>query len=169
VHYTDVNFNITLDPKDTGRTITAKVSALNKDGKEIPTKDVEVNFYVQRLFGTMPAGEDHKVTTDKKGEAEFNLPKEIPGDTAGNLIIVAKIEDNALFGNAETKGTAPWGTALILEKDPFPRALWEPKAPPVLVITISTLFGGIWCTYFFMFWQLTRIKKEGKKSKATAA
>lgn len=169
VHYTDAGFSIKIDPKDTGRLVTASVTAIDKKGKEVPVKGAEVSFYVQRLFGMMPAAEDFKVTTDGSGEAEFNLPKDIAGDTLGNLIIIAKIEDNAKFGNLETSVSAPWATALIPEKNPFPRALWEPKAPPILVITISTLFGGVWCTYFFMFWKLSRIKKDGMKSKVKAA
>jgi len=168
VHYTDASFNIKIDPKDTSRLATVEVTSIDNKGKEVPVKGVEVTFYVQRLFGIMPASEDPKVTTDKSGEAEFNLPKDIAGDTLGNLTIVARIEDNAQFGNIETKVSAPWAIALIPEKNPFPRALWEPKAPPILVITISTLFGGVWFTYFFMFWKLSRIKKDGMKSKVKA-
>lgn len=168
VHYIDASFSIKVDPKDTGRLVTAMVTSIDNKGKEVPVKGAEVSFYVQRLFGTMPASEDYKVTTDRSGEVEFNLPKDIAGDTLGNLIIVARMEDNPQFGNVETKVSAPWAVALIPEKNPFPRALWEPKAPPALVITISTLFGGVWFTYFFMFWQLRRIKREGKKAKAIA-
>src|ERR1035437_1685875 len=106
VHYTDASFSIKVDPKDTGRLVTVAVTSINKKGKEVPVKGAEVSFYVQRLFGTMPAAEDFKVTTDGSGEAEFNLPKDIAGDTSGNLIIVARVEDNAQFGNLETKVNA---------------------------------------------------------------
>ena len=162
IHLTDASFNIKIDPKDTGRLVTATVTTIDNKGKQVPVKGVEITFYVQRLFGTMPATDDSKVTTDKNGEAEFNLPKDITGDTSGNLTIVAKIEENAQFGNVETIVGAPWAIALIPEKNPFPRALWEPTAPPILVITISTLFGGVWCLYFFMFYQLRKIKKAGQ-------
>jgi len=168
VRFKEANVSISLDPHDTSQLVTAKVTDIGKDGKERPVKGVEVSFYVQRLFGLMPAGEDYKVTTDKSGEAEFNLPKNIAGDTAGDLIIVTKLEDNAIFGNVENKAATTWGTVLAIEKDPFPRALWKPYAPLPLVFTITILFGGVWIVYFFLFVQMRKIYKEGKKSKAGA-
>ncbi len=158
VHFKDASLGVTLNPKDTNRIVTAKVLQMGKDGKEVPAKDVAVKFYVQRLFGVMPALEENSVNTDENGEASFTLPKNIPGDTAGTLGVVVKIEDNDKFGNVEKNATTSWGSRLSLIKDPFPRALWEPYAPMPLVITISTLFGGVWFTYFLIFFQLRKIK-----------
>jgi len=162
VHYKDANLSINLNPHDTARLVTAKVTEIGKDGKEIPVKGAELKFCVQRLFGTMPAAEDYAVTTDENGKASFTYPKNIPGDTAGAITVAARMEDNEQFGNVENKAATSWGTALAIIKDPFPRALWEPYAPLPLVITISTLFGGVWFVYFFIFFQLRKIKKEGQ-------
>ncbi len=160
MHYKDVNLTLNLNPKDTTKTLVAKITEMSRDGKEVPVKNAEVKFYVRRLFGTMPAAEDNAITTDDNGEASFAYPKSIPGDTLGNIRLVAKMEDNKQFGNVENNTPAPWGKVLVLENNPFPRALWEPYAPLPLVITISTLFGGVWFTYFFIFNQLRRIRKE---------
>jgi hypothetical protein len=160
MHYKDANLTLNLNPHDTARLVTAKVTEIGKDGKEIPVKGAELKFYVQRLFGIMPAAEDNTISTDEKGEASFAFPKNIPGDTAGVITVAARMEDNEQFGNTENKATASWGTVLAVDKDPFPRALWEPYAPLPLVITISTLFGVVWFIYFFIFFQLRKIKKE---------
>ena len=160
MHYKDANLTINLNPQDTARLVTAKVTEIGKDGQEIPVKGAEVKFYVQRLFGIMPASEDNTISTDEKGEASFSFPKNIPGDTAGIITLAARMEDNEQFGNVENKTTESWGTALAVDKDPFPRALWEPYAPLPLVITISTLFGGVWLIYFFIFYQLRKISNE---------
>jgi len=162
VHYKDVNLGINLNPQDTARLVTAKVTEIGKDGKGIPVKGAEVKFCVQRLFGIMPASDDNTVTTDEKGEASFAFPKNIPGDTAGVITVAARMEDNEQFGNVENKANASWGIALVKEKNPFPRALWEPYAPVPLILTVSILFGGVWCVYFFIFFQLRKIKKEGQ-------
>ncbi|MFI5132708.1 MAG: hypothetical protein ACHQEB_00145 [Chitinophagales bacterium] len=160
MHYKDAALILSLTPRDTTRLLTAIVTEMSKDGKEIPAKNAEVKFYVQRLFGIMPASEDNAISTDEKGQASFAFPKNIPGDTAGVITVVARMEDNKKFGNVENKAPETWGTALIMDKDPFPRALWEPYAPLPLVITISMLFGGVWLVYFFIFYQLRKIKKE---------
>ena len=164
MHYKDANLILSVNPHDTTRNATVTVTKIGKDGKETPVKDVAVKFYVQRLFGIMPASDDNSVSTDEKGEATFAFPKNIPGDTAGVFSVVAKMEDNEQFGNVEKNAVTSWGTALSIDKDPFPRALWEPYAPLPLVITISTLFGGVWFTYFFIFFQLIKIKKENKEN-----
>jgi len=162
IHYKNANLALNLDPKDTARLVTAKVTETGKDGKEIPVTGAEVKFYIQRLFGFMPAAEENNITTDEKGEASFAFPKNISGDTAGVITVAARVEDNEHFGNLENKATQSWGTVLPIIKDPFPRALFEPHAPLPLVITVSTLFGGIWVVFFFIFYQLRKIKKEEK-------
>ncbi len=162
MHFKEANLSFSLDSKDTNRMVIAKVTEMSKDGKEIPVKGVELKFYVCRLFGTMPASEDNNITTDDKGEASFAYPKNIPGSTEGVITLVAKIENNEKFGSIENKVAEPWGTVLAIEKEPFPRALWEPTAPFPLVITISSLFGGVWLVYFFLFYQLKKIKEETK-------
>jgi 5-hydroxyisourate hydrolase-like protein (transthyretin family) len=162
VHYKDVSLTLNLSPNDTSRMVIVKLLETGKNGKEIPVKGAELKFYVQRLFGFMPASEENNITTDENGEASFAFPKNIPGDTAGVITVAARMEDNEQFGNVEKKATESWGTALAVDKNPFPRALWESSAPLPLVITVSTLFGGVWVTYFFIFFQLRKIKKEGQ-------
>ena len=162
MHFKEANLTFSLDSKDTNRLVIAKVTELSKDGKEMPVKGVELKFYVCRLFGTMPASEDNNITTDEKGEASFAYPKNIPGNTEGVITLVAKIEGNEKFGTVENRVAEPWGSVLAIIKEPFPRALWEPTAPLPLVITISSLFGGVWLVYFFLFYQLKKIKDETK-------
>jgi hypothetical protein len=161
-HYKDAKITLSLDPRDTAHLATARVTEFDSERKEIPVKGAEVKFYVQRLFGIMPAAEENKIVTDEKGEASFAYPKDIPGDKAGVIIVVARMEDNEQFGNVENKASSSWGTILVTERDPFPRALWEPSAPLPLLLTILIIFGGVWCTYFLILNQLRKIKKDEK-------
>ena len=164
VRYKEVNLTINLNPHDTSRIATALVTEMGKDGKEIPVKEAEVKFYVQRLFGILPAGEEYAVSTDEKGEASFTYPKGVSGDTAGAFTIAARIEDNEQFGNVENQAATSWGSILEIIKDPFPRAIWAPAAPWALIITLVVLFGGVWSTYCFIVFQLVKIKKEKKNN-----
>jgi hypothetical protein len=158
------NLIIKLNPADTGRTVTAVVTQHDKSGKEVPVKDVSVKLYVVRLFGAMPASSDPTSTTDENGEATFTLPKDVKGDSAGNVTLLAKIEGNDQFGNVEASKAVPWGVVLLPEKEPFPRAMWEPKAPIPLILTLSILFFCVWSTYFYIFYdiyKISRFKKSG--------
>ena len=162
IHVKEATLNLKLNQVDTSNLVVAKVTEHDASGMEVPVKDVEIKFYVQRLFGVLSAGEDYTVVTNEQGEAPFNYPKNISGDYSGNITVVARIVDNDQYGNMECKTDAKWGVPLAVEKDPFPRALWEPTAPPQLILTFCTLFAGIWFTYFFVFSQLSKINSEKK-------
>ena len=162
MHYKDATIAIRLNEQDTNRLATVVVTTRDKENKKVVVKNAEVKFYIQRLFGLMPVAEDYTAATDENGEASIAVPKSIPGDTNGSITIVARIEDNEQFGNVENKVPAVWGRAVVMEKDPFPRALWEPYAPLPLILTIAILFGGVWTTYSIIFFTLYKIKKAGK-------
>src|ERR1035437_7213532 len=164
MHFKEANLALNLNPHDTSRVVSAKVTVTDKDGKEVAVKGAELKFYVKRLFGNMPAAENYTVTTDENGLASFKYPRSIPGDTAGVITVAARMEDNDQFGNVENSSATSWGTPLEIIKDPFPRSVWGVYAPWGIVITLSVLFGGVWSTYIFIVAQLIAIKKEGKES-----
>ncbi len=156
----DANLTLTAKQGDTTRTVTVKATEIGKDGKEKPIADVTINFYVERMFGTMLAGEDHAITTDENGEGTFSLPRDVKGDTEGNITVVARIDDNDTYGTVESKLGAKFGIPLEVDKDPFPRALWEPRAPAPLVAILSVIFTCIWLTYFSMFYTMYKISQD---------
>lgn len=160
IEFKEANLTLKFNPADSAHQVTALVTETGKDGRIIPVAETEISFFVQRLFGTMPANEEFVISTDNNGEAVFSYPRDIMGDRSGKITLIAKIVDNKLFGNVETKGDAPWGLVLPVESNPFPRALIMPKAPFQLIITLVLIFGGIWTTYFFIFNQLRKINNE---------
>ncbi|WP_298298561.1 hypothetical protein [Hydrotalea sp.] len=162
----DARLVLSLSEVDSSRLISALATEILPDGEQKPIPNVEVNFGIQRLFGIMPLSDEAKVTTDDRGVAIFNFPKEIKGDEKGNIVLVASITDNEVYGNVEATSVSKWGEPLVVEKNPFPRALWEPKAPIILMISFSIIFGGIWFTYGFVVYQITKIEKIEKKTSA---
>ncbi len=161
VHFKDANLSLILLPKDSTQTVQATVTEIDKNGNIIPVKGKEIKFYVKRLFGIMPAGEDFTGTTDETGVAIFSYPKDIKGDETGSITLIGRIQEDEFYGNIESKAIAPWGMALAIDKNPFPRALWEPQAPFPLIITIAVLFGIVWSFYIYIVYQLRQITKEG--------
>ena len=156
----DARLALSLAEEDTSRIITATVTEKQLSGEEKPVANVEVIFGIQRLFGIMPFSDEATVTTDDNGMASFNFPKKIEGDESGNIVLVARITDNEVYGNVEATAKSKWGVPLAVEKNPFPRALWEPKAPILLMVVFSIIFGGIWFTYSIVIYQITKIEKK---------
>jgi len=87
---------------------------------------------VKRLGGDLVVSEEETYTTDSLGmiEAEFGRDS-LPGDEKGNLILVAKIDENEELGNLAVEKTVPWGIAMKTTNDFDQRSLWATgnKAP----------------------------------------
>ena len=156
----EADLRIDLMEKDSLKLITATVTEVMANGEKRPVPDVEVSFGVKRLFGTMPLAEEAIATTDGEGAASFSFPKEIKGNEKGEVVIVATILDNEIYGNVEAIKNTQWGIPLAVDKNPFPRALWEPRAPIILIVSFSIIFGGIWITYGIVIFHIIKIKRK---------
>src|SRR5688500_13211334 len=116
IDYEDVEETITINPsvvnldlveEDSMRYVKIFVGIPNDSGQVIPAPEVECKIFVQRLFGNMPLGEPE--ITDEEGNIMIELPAGIPGDTAGNITIVAKVAEHEVLGNVETSKSIAWG------------------------------------------------------------
>lgn len=138
------------------------VTATQKDNKgaEQPIPGVTVNIYVPRLFSLLKIGE---VALDDKGAGTLEFPKEIVGDTLGNLVILAKIEEHDLFQFVQGKNTINWGVPKQYYKAEVPsRELWTPIAPVWMIITLIIMLLGVWAHYGYAIYELIMIKKISK-------
>ena len=89
-----------------------KVQVLTYNSNEwVPAKDVEMKVGVGRAASILSAGEE-SYTTDSTGSiaAEFKRDS-LPGDQNGNLVLVASVEDNDVYGNLHMEKTVPWARA----------------------------------------------------------
>jgi len=132
------------------------------DGKPgNPVSDVDVYVYVQRLFSLLKVGEGWL----QDGKATVEIPNNIPGDRQQNLKLVTMIPEAEGYGTIENNKTMKWGTPLpALNKyaDKKKRALWEPRAPLWMVITLGILLFGVFYHYFLIGFKLYKIKKIGE-------
>jgi len=129
-----------------------------------PVKGVDMKIAVKRLGGDLDVSETPTYTTDSLGEAhaDFKLLN-LPGDATGNLVIVAKVEDNDLFGNLSTERTVPWGTSSGFISDYDNRSLFAraSRAPLWLLWMATSITISVWIVIFYLFVQIWKIKKLG--------
>ncbi|MBI3462216.1 MAG: hypothetical protein HY000_04030 [Planctomycetes bacterium] len=125
-----------------------------------PLEGVQVAFFVERTFGLLSLGVEE---TLDDGTAAVPFPEGLPGGPTGKLRIVAQINEPAEYASVRAQATVDGGVVVPLKVEPFPRALWAPKAPLALVLTIAVLMGGVWLTYAYVLAQLLKIRKEGKR------
>ena len=146
------------------RSITVTVMQLS-DSVWVPAADVEMKVGVQRLGGILSAGDDETYTTDSSGTASMEFTKDsLPGDRKGNFVLVAKIQENDLFGNLIVEKTVPWGIAVKPDTSFFEqRTLWTTRfrTPIWLLIMAYSIFIGVWGTIIYLVTQIVKIKKLG--------
>jgi hypothetical protein len=155
----DLSLIMTLTAIDSIKTIGLNAKKMEK-GKEIPVSGEKVTLYVPRMFSLLPIGE---ATLDESGSASVEFPATLPGDKEGNITIIARIEENAEFGNVEKKSTLKWGLPSTYSVPAGHRALWTKTAPRWMIYTLSVLLAGVWGHYLFALISLIRIRLAAKK------
>lgn len=155
----EAKLDISFSEKDSVKTITAKLTHADN---AVP--GIDIHFYAKKSFGLLPLEGDN-ITTDDNGESTIDFPTDLPGDASGNVVVIAKVEDDEKLGTVEAAKTINWG----VPSKPKPlqsRALWTSgnNAPWPLTITVTSIVVIVWGIIFYMFFQLVRIKKAGKYS-----
>lgn len=160
---------IAIDTSNTDgiRTVNVKVMFL-ENNDWVPAKDVEMKIGINRLGGILSAGEEETYTTDSSGIASAEFKRDsLPGDEKGNIVLVAKVEDNDLFGNLLIEKTVHWGAATMPQKNFFDqRTLWSTrfKTPLWLLFMAYSIVISVWGTIIYLVWQIVRIKKLGLRA-----
>lgn len=146
------------------RTIAVTVTEL-KDGKWMPAKEVEMKIGIRRLSSILSAGDEETYTTDSIGQvlAEFKKGS-LPGDEKGNIMLVAKVEDNELYGNLVVEKSVPWGVYIKPENNANRKTLWTTgdKVPTWLLFMAVSLAGGVWSVLIYLVFRLLKIRKLGR-------
>jgi len=152
------------------RKVTAQVLAL-QNGEWIPAKDVEVKIGVRRLGGDIKIGEEESYTTDSLGQltGEFKIDSLPAEDKKGNIVLVAKTEDNETFGNLSQEKTVPWGAYFERQTNFNQRSLWatRDKAPIWLLLMACSIIAAVWGVIIYLVFQLFKINKLGNSATAT--
>jgi len=155
----DVRLEMVLTLVDTVKTITVK-AFIKVNGTEKPVSGEAVKVYVPRMFSLLPISE---LTLDDSGTATVEFPSDLPGDKEGNLTLIARFEENQIFGNVEKRETLKWGLPTDYSVPKTHRALWTKTAPRWMIYTLSILLAGVWGHYLFALISLIRIKLDAKR------
>jgi hypothetical protein len=136
-----------------------EVSALEgfKD-KSIPIEDLDVSFFIQGTFSLYNIGKDK---TNERGIVRVDFPDYMPGDTAGVMTIVAKVEDDKAYGNIEVRDQINWGIPVPLPEVER-RGLGDTDAPLWMVYTLIILLSAVWFHYLYVVFLIIRIKLARK-------
>ena len=148
---------------DSVKQVYAVLSEAGRDGAGVPIADIQVHFYVQRNFGLLPLEGDNTIT-DENGKAFVDFPDDLPAESTGNVTVIAKIEDEEAYGNAEIRKTVGWGIPPSAKQSSNARAMWASgiNAPWPLLIAVNSMIAGFLGVIIYIIYQLFKINKIGK-------
>lgn len=161
----EANIEILLSEDDSLKQVKAVVYAISIDGENIPSEEIEVKFYVKRMFGLLPIGGDYTYT-DENGVVEIEFPNDLPSGPIGSVTIIARIEDDENYGNIEAMEIANWGVAIPIEHSLAVRELWSVRAnaPVYLIVVANSIIIGVWSVLIYIFFQLRKIRRISKNA-----
>jgi len=149
--------------EDSLRVLKVTATQKNDKGEEVAIPKETLLIYIPRLFSLLKIGE---IALDESGSGTLEFPKEIVGDTLGNLTVIAKIEESDKFGNVQGQNVINWGVHKQYYKAEVPsRELWTPIAPLWMIITLLIMLAGVWAHYAYAVYELVMIKRLSKKEK----
>jgi hypothetical protein len=134
---------------------------LISEGK--PAAEVAVKLFVKRLFGNLQIGEE--VSTDEGGIASFEFPSDIPLNSDGKILVLAKVEDDENYGSIDAEIQSTIGvkkdlTQLDLEN----RSISGANAPIYFIVGCLVIFAGIWGAIIYVILLVFKIKKSATKT-----
>jgi len=155
-----VNLETRFIDQDSLKQIRAYVTELDSGGNKVPQKNVAVKFFVDRPLSRLPIGDLYNAT-NKAGEVSVYFPTDFPGDTAGNVTLFVRIDDNDDYGNVELSEILPWGVPIQFDDKTIARSLWASgaNAPIPLLILVSALVIAVWGILFYIVYEVYQISK----------
>ena len=161
VYAKDVKLDMDLIQHEGIRMIKLNATTMT-EGEMVPVTDEDVYVYVPRMFSDLVVGEGY---FEADGTTEIEFPSDIPGDSLGNIVVVARFNDHYLYGNVEKRENVPWGVPSYHEGPGDVRTLWTQVAPKWMIITLSIMLAGVWGHYVYAIVSIIRIRKNGKNEK----
>lgn len=138
-----------------------------KDTSWVPVKGVDVIIAVKRMDAYLNVNETATFSTDSTGQASADFKRDsIPGDANGNIVIVAKVDDNDQFGNLLIEKTVPWGAKFIPVNNFDKRTLFatSSKAPVWLILIAGSIVISVWGVLILLVVNLFKIRKLGMQA-----
>ena len=153
---------IKMDTAD-GKIVNAKLF-IKVDSSWQPMAGVEMLLGVKRLDGNLNISETATYTSDSAGAISGEFKRDsLPGDQKGNLVLVANIIDNDVYGNIEAETTVPWGKPLVYTTNYNHRSLFARRghSPIWLELLAYGIIVLVWAVIIYLGFQIRNIIKLG--------
>jgi len=146
------DLKVTFFQEDTTKFIS--IEAFEPGETPVPIAATEIGIFIKGTFSYLNIT---KEATDADGKLIVPFPVDMPGDSLGVITIVARIEDNDIYGNVESWGTINWAHPVPVALE-AKRGLGDTDAPLWMVYTLIVLLSAVWFHYAYVVYLIVKIK-----------
>lgn len=134
----------------------------DKDGVQVPIAGASVKLYAKRQFGNLPV--DEEKLTDIKGKVFFASPVKLPGDSIGDVVLLALLTNEEMYGEVTKEASLNIGVPTSNPSLVAERAIWNTmaKAPIWLLISYFGVVLIVWSVLLYIVLQVRQIFVIGK-------
>ncbi len=157
----DVQLELNATEEDSVKSVSVFAYEIDNSGARIPVEGLDINVGVRRLFSILQIGQ---IQTDADGKGSIEFPNNIPGDSLGMLVVLAKIDDNEYYGTVNSQKTMQWGLPVSYAVKPLPRQLWSNEAPLWMIISVFLVLSAAWFHFVMAIIRVVRVKKATDKT-----
>jgi hypothetical protein len=149
-----------------GRSVVVHLVELKK-GRWTPVNGVDVKVAVRRMGGDLTIADAATYTTDSTGSFSADFKRDnLPGDSHGNITLVASVDDNDSYGTLSAEKSVPWGVYRPWVSDYDRRTLYarRGRSPLWLNFMAYSIILLVWGSLVYLLTQLIKIRRLGKAS-----
>ncbi len=157
----DAELDFSLDEIDSVKMVQLKVTTFDAEGESIPVQGEEVFVYVKRLYSLFTVDKGY---TDKNGKYQVEFPRDMPGDSTGNVTVIVKLLESDNYGTIENMKEIQWGSVVSYQEMELQRTLWTGEAPLWMIIGVSIILLGAWFNFILAIYKVSKIKKAGEQT-----
>ena len=156
------NIKILVSWKKEKNQVELDISGI-KENKIQAITNAEVKLFAKRYFGNLLI--DQARNTDAGGKVLFDFPKDLPGDSAGFVQLLARLSDETAYGELGVDTTLAIGVPTYRPPLNEPRAMWNvvQKTPIWLLLAYTFTVLSVWGFIFYVLLQIRAIYKAGLK------
>ena len=147
---------LTANKQDSTQSLSLKLVDLSTGGEK-PLVETDLAIYVKRMINPLKIAEGK---TDSSGVADVEIPSKLPGDSKGNIELIARLDDNEDYGTIEASTVQAWGTRISDTVTDLPRSLYSTHPPIWMLVTFIILVTVVWGHYIVIIYELFRLRKE---------
>lgn len=161
IKFLNMHLEIAFNVIDSVKNLAVSTFEFDSAGNKQVIEGIKLNIGVERLYSILYIEE---IETDEDGQGIMEFPNDIPGDSIGKLIVMAKVNEDDDYGTITKSAEINWGRTVDYTHVNNVRSLFGDQAPLWMIISVAIILAGAWYHFILATIKVFKIKKLAQDS-----